>query len=233
VWAYYLQPQLVELVVPQQDVFSDAAQHDACSLAEQQAEPLLAPGVVFSCLSVGMSVGMVCLLYVSWSGRRERSHGETGDWRKRRNFMCISLFTRRCQSESHNIQEVEYDPAMNETSTEQQARLFRALMHPARLAILEALRGGEQCVCHLEARLGYRQAYLSQQLAVLREAGLVRDHREGWNVYYLVAQPDVFTLLDTARAMVGGAPAPATLPTRLADCPCSKCAAVADPLPGQ
>lgn len=121
---------------------------------------------------------------------------------------------------------------MNETSTEREARLFRALMHPARLTILEALRGGEQCVCHLEARLSYRQAYLSQQLAVLREAGLVRDHREGSNVYYWVAQPDVFTLLDTARAMVGGTPAPAALPTRLADCPCPRCTGSADPAPG-
>jgi ArsR family transcriptional regulator len=122
--------------------------------------------------------------------------------------------------------------AMNETSTQRQARLFRALMHPARLSILEALRDGEQCVCHLEARLRYRQAYLSQQLAVLRETGLVHDRREGWNVYYWVAQRDVFTLLDTARAMVGGSAAPNAISTRLVDCPCPKCAAVADPALG-
>jgi ArsR family transcriptional regulator len=121
---------------------------------------------------------------------------------------------------------------MNETSTQRQARLFRALMHPARLTILEALRDGAQCVCHLEARLSYRQAYLSQQLAVLREAGLVHDRREGWNVYYWVVQPDVFTLLDTARAMVGGGAAPDAIPTRLVDCPCPQCTAVADPVPG-
>ena len=148
--------------------------------------------------------------------------------------LCVSACSHKVAKANRTIfKKSNMIQTMNETSTEQQARLFRALMHPARLAILEALHGGEQCVCHLEARLDYRQAYLSQQLAVLREAGLVRDHREGWNVYYLVAQPDVFSLLDTARAMVGGAPAPATLPTRLADCPCPKCAAVADPVPGQ
>ena len=147
-------------------------------------------------------------------------------------IVCISLFTRRCESESHNIQEVEYDPAMNETSAQRQAKLFRALMHPARLTILEALRDGEQCVCHLEARLGYRQAYLSQQLAVLRDAGLVHDRREGWNVYYWVAQPNLFILLDTARTMVGGGAAPNAIPTRLIDCPCPQCTAVADPAPG-
>jgi DNA-binding transcriptional ArsR family regulator len=121
---------------------------------------------------------------------------------------------------------------MGNIHIERQARIFRALMHPARLAILETLRNGEACVCHLEARLGYRQAYLSQQLAVLREAGLVHDRREGWNVYYRVAQPDVFTLLDTARAMIGGGATPEPIPTRLTDCPCPQCTAVADPVPG-
>jgi ArsR family transcriptional regulator len=105
-------------------------------------------------------------------------------------------------------------------------------MHPARLTILEALRDGEQCVCHLEVLLGQRQAYISQQLAELRAAGLVRDRREGWNVYYWIAQPDVFTLLETARAMVGGAPAPDAIPSRLIDCPCPQCTARADPVPG-
>jgi len=127
------------------------------------------------------------------------------------------------RSESHNIQEAEYDRAMNETSTEREARLFRALMHPARIAILETLRHGEACVCHLEAYLGYRQAYLSQQLAVLREVGLVHDRREGWNVYYWVARPEVFTLLDTALLMVGGA-TKRDLPARLPNCACPKCA---------
>jgi ArsR family transcriptional regulator len=81
--------------------------------------------------------------------------------------------------------------------------LFKALMHPARLAILEALRDGSQCVCHLEAHLGYRQAYVSQQLAALREAGLISDQRDGLNIYYRVTRPEVFNLIDAARAMLG------------------------------
>lgn len=84
-----------------------------------------------------------------------------------------------------------------------QAHLFRTLMHPGRLAILEVLRTGEACVCHLEAALGYRQAYISQQLMVLRDAGLVEDRRDGWNIYYRVVKPDVFGVLDSARLMVG------------------------------
>jgi DNA-binding transcriptional ArsR family regulator len=58
---------------------------------------------------------------------------------------------------------------------EKVAALFRALMHPTRLAILEMLRDDEECVCHMEAMLGLRQAHVSQHLSVLREAGLVDD----------------------------------------------------------
>jgi DNA-binding transcriptional ArsR family regulator len=82
-----------------------------------------------------------------------------------------------------------------------QAKLFKALTHPARLAILELLRNGEQCVCHLEAYLGVRQAYISQQLMVLREAGLVQDRRDGWNIFYRVVEPRIYAVIDAASQM--------------------------------
>ena len=103
-----------------------------------------------------------------------------------------------------------------------ETRLFKALNHPARLAILDALREREACVCHLEAHLGQRQAYISQQLMVLREAGMVLDRREGLNHYYRIADPRVFALLDTARAVAGSQPA-RPLPTGPVACPCPKC----------
>lgn len=107
------------------------------------------------------------------------------------------------------------------------ADLFKVLTHPARIAILELLRGGEQCVCHLEATLGARQAYISQQLAVLREAGLVADERDGLNIYYRVVRPEVFAVIGAARAMLE---MPATPDPADVACPCPKCAAVAAPL---
>ena len=107
------------------------------------------------------------------------------------------------------------------------ARLFKALMHPARLEILDTLRDGEHCVCHIEAALGYRQAYISQQLSVLRDIGLVQDRRDGWNVHYRVTQPQVFALLDVAITMMGGQPSSrkTTHGAKLANCPCPRCAA--------
>lgn len=86
---------------------------------------------------------------------------------------------------------------------EAQAQFFKVLAHPARLAILAILRDGEECVCHMEAYLGLRQAYISQQLAVLRESGLVQDRRDGWNIFYRVTDPRVFEVLDSVQRITG------------------------------
>jgi ArsR family transcriptional regulator len=104
---------------------------------------------------------------------------------------------------------------------EDQAQLLKVLTHPARLAILSILRDGEHCVCHMEAHLGLRQAYISQQLAVLREAGLIQDRRDGWNIYYRVSQPGIYTILDAAQALLGQSAAPTV--REGVNCPCPKC----------
>ncbi len=101
-------------------------------------------------------------------------------------------------------------------------RIFKALMHPARLSILEILREGEQCVCHLEAVLGCRQAYISQHLMVLREAGLVEDRRDGSRIFYRVIKPDVFELVDKAILLTGGSLVQEQRNT-IAGCACPKC----------
>lgn len=102
------------------------------------------------------------------------------------------------------------------------ANIFKALMHPARLTILETLRDGEQCVCHLEAVLGCRQAYISQHLMVLREAGLVEDRRDGARIYYRVVRPEVFNLVDAANNL-GGEDRLRMHTTKIEGCPCPKC----------
>lgn len=100
--------------------------------------------------------------------------------------------------------------------------IFKALMHPTRLSILEILQEGEQCVCHLEAVLGYRQAYISQHLMVLREAGLVEDRRDGARIYYRVIKPEVFDLVEAAIRL-SGVEAHQVRHYKVKDCPCPKC----------
>lgn len=67
---------------------------------------------------------------------------------------------------------------------QQHAFDFQALGHPIRLSILEILTHGPICVCDLVSLTGKRQPFISQHLAVLRQAGLVTTTREGWNIYY-------------------------------------------------
>jgi DNA-binding transcriptional ArsR family regulator len=83
-----------------------------------------------------------------------------------------------------------------------QAELLKALAHPVRLKILEILRDGEQCVCHIEAVLGQRQSYISQHLMLLRKTGLVTDRKDGLRVYYSVNDHSVYAVLDVARGLV-------------------------------
>jgi DNA-binding transcriptional ArsR family regulator len=103
-----------------------------------------------------------------------------------------------------------------------EARLFKVLTHHARLEILDILRNGEQCVCHLEAFLGYRQAFISQHLTILRAAGLVGIRRDGWNIYYQISDERIFSLLDISRKIIGLQIKNKGLPKSV-DCPCPKC----------
>lgn len=105
-----------------------------------------------------------------------------------------------------------------------QAQLLKVLTHPARLAILNILRDGEHCVCHMEAHLGFRQAYISQQLAVLREAGLIQDRRDGWNVFYRVVEPRIYDVLAAVEQIIPADQIP-PLPHPAAFCTCPRCSA--------
>lgn len=96
---------------------------------------------------------------------------------------------------------------------------LKAMAHPVRLQILDMLRRGEVCVCHMEQALGKRQAYISQQLMVLREAGLVEARKEGLQVFYRLVDGTAAALLNTALG-----PARHQQPDVLPACPCPHCA---------
>lgn len=70
------------------------------------------------------------------------------------------------------------------TLLEAQAQMFKALAHPSRLRMLQALRDGERCVCDLQAVVGHDMSTVSKHLAVLREAGIVTTEKRGTNIYY-------------------------------------------------
>jgi DNA-binding transcriptional ArsR family regulator len=82
------------------------------------------------------------------------------------------------------------------------ADLFKALAHPARVRALEVLADGERSVTELQAEVGIESSHLSQQLGVLRRAGLVTTRREGSSVYYAVKSPLLVDLLAAAKALL-------------------------------
>ncbi len=82
------------------------------------------------------------------------------------------------------------------------AEFFKTLGHPARIRVLELLSEREQAVAELLPHVGIEPAHLSQQLAVLRRAGLVTARRDGSNVIYSLTSPEVADLLAVARGIL-------------------------------
>jgi ArsR family transcriptional regulator len=85
---------------------------------------------------------------------------------------------------------------------EVKAQYFKTLGHPARIRVLEVLREGERSVGQLRPLVGIESSHLSQQLAVLRRAGIVVSRREGSTVIYTVADPRIFDLLQLAKQIL-------------------------------
>lgn len=66
----------------------------------------------------------------------------------------------------------------------EQAKIFKALGHPSRLLMVDALRNGKKCVCDLKKLVGDDMSTVSRHLAVLREAGVVSSEKRGTSIYY-------------------------------------------------
>jgi ArsR family transcriptional regulator len=82
---------------------------------------------------------------------------------------------------------------------ELKAELFRAMAHPARIRALEVLVDGEHSVGEIASEIGLEASHLSQQLGVLRRAGLVATRRQASTVYYSIRDPLIVELLSVAR----------------------------------
>lgn len=86
--------------------------------------------------------------------------------------------------------------------SEIKAELFKALGHSGRVRILEVLRDGDRTVAELIPVVGLESSHLSQQLAVLRRAGVVLATRTGSSVTYSIADPAIVEMLAAARSFL-------------------------------
>jgi DNA-binding transcriptional ArsR family regulator len=82
------------------------------------------------------------------------------------------------------------------------AEFLRTLGHPARIRVLELLSERDYAVHELLAEIAIEPSNLSQQLGVLRRAGLVLQRREGGAVVYSIAVPEIRDLLLVARQIL-------------------------------
>lgn len=86
--------------------------------------------------------------------------------------------------------------------SEVKAELFKALAHPARVRVLEVLATGEHSVGEMQPLVGIESSHLSQQLGVLRRAGVVAHRKEGSSVVYSLIDPIVADLLSVAKRLL-------------------------------
>ncbi len=117
--------------------------------------------------------------------------------------------------------------------SEQIAKPLSIIASPQRIAILLLIGRGEACVCHLEASLGWRQAYISQHLMALRKADILHDRREGRYIFYSLKDASILDLI-TASATQSGLSADAVsalINTRVnPSCECPQCLPIAIPI---
>lgn len=118
---------------------------------------------------------------------------------------------------------------MTKEAQTQVAEYLKILGAPFRIQILFSIGYGEACVCHLEAVLRKRQAYISQHLMVMRDAGILDTRREGKYIYYRVADHSLFDLIKSAASILNisldNLPELSTS-SKQKNCECPKCQTV-------
>ncbi len=74
---------------------------------------------------------------------------------------------------------------------ERQAEVAKAIAHPLRIAIVNFLKDGEQCVCDIAEHIGSERSNVSRHLSVMVNAGLLECRKEGLKVIYNLKTPCV------------------------------------------
>ncbi len=93
-------------------------------------------------------------------------------------------------------------PASSDPIYELKAQFFKSLSHPARIRILEVLADGPRSVSALQPDVGIEASHLSQQLGVLRRAGIVDTERDGSSIIYSIGDERILELLAVAKQIL-------------------------------
>jgi DNA-binding transcriptional ArsR family regulator len=85
---------------------------------------------------------------------------------------------------------------------EARSEVLKAMAHPSRLKIMDALAKGERCVCELQEVVGSDLSTVSRHLALMKGAGLLSARKEGVNVYYKLRVPCVLGFFGCVEAVI-------------------------------
>jgi ArsR family transcriptional regulator len=85
---------------------------------------------------------------------------------------------------------------------EARAQIMKALAHPSRLMMVDALAHGELCVCDLTALVGHDMSTVSKHLSILKKAGVVEDDKRGKQVYYRLKVPCVLKFFNCLESVM-------------------------------
>lgn len=91
---------------------------------------------------------------------------------------------------------------MNRRMYEMRARIIKAMAHPSRLMMIDALAKGERCVCELRDLVGSDISTVSKHLALMREAGIVTDRKAGQQVFYSLRVPCILNFFGCVEAVM-------------------------------
>ncbi len=83
-----------------------------------------------------------------------------------------------------------------------EVKLYKALAHPTRLAIVKSLLNETNCVCELVDIVGISQSNLSQHIAILRDAGIVKQEREGSRINCLINDPEIGNIVKQTNQII-------------------------------
>ena len=85
---------------------------------------------------------------------------------------------------------------------EKQAEIAKAVAHPLRIAILDFLKDGEQCVCDISNHIGSERSNVSRHLSVMVNAGVLGYRKEGLKVIYELKTPCILDFLSCVTAVL-------------------------------
>ena len=83
---------------------------------------------------------------------------------------------------------------------EKQAEIVKAIAHPLRIAIVDFLKDGQQCVCDIAEHIGSERSNVSRHLSVMVNAGVLEYHKEGLKVIYTLKTPCILDFFSCITA---------------------------------